>query len=54
MLSSLFGATGIWLSPLASEAICLVSTVFFLVRYFRRVRQEDVVKEQTPETEPLA
>lgn len=54
VLSSLFGATGIWLSPLASEAICLVSTVFFLVRYFRRVRQEDVVKEQTPETEPLA
>ena len=44
VLSSLFGATGIWLSPLASEAICLVSTVFFLVRYFRRVRQEDVVK----------
>ena len=54
VLSSLFGATGIWLSPLASEAICLVSTLFFLVRYFRRVRQEDVVKEQTPETEPLA
>lgn len=54
VLSSLFGATGIWLSPLASEAICLVSTVFSLVRYFRRVRQEDVVKEQTPETEPLA
>ena len=54
VLSSLFGATGIWLSPLASEAICLVSTVFFLVRYFRRVRQEEVEKERTPETEPLA
>lgn len=54
VLSSLFGATGIWLSPLASEAICLVSTVFFLVRYFRCVRQEDVEKERTPETEPLA
>lgn len=53
LLSTLFGANGIWLSPLASEAICLLFTIFFLVRYFRRVRQEDTVKERTPETEPL-
>ena len=54
LLSTLFGAAGIWLSPLVSEAICLLFTIFFLVRYFRRVRQEDAGKERAPETEPLA
>ena len=54
VLSSLFGANGIWLSPLASEAICLVFTVCFLMRYFHRLRRvEEPEGERAPETEPL-
>ena len=38
-LSMVLGDVGIWLSPLVAEGICLVITLFFLVRYFRKVRQ---------------
>ena len=40
VLAFLFGANGIWLSPLVSESLCLLITLFFLIRYFRRVRRE--------------
>ena len=54
VLSTLFGANGIWLSPLASETICLMVTIFFLVRYFRRVRREEAgEKAGTPDARPL-
>ena len=38
-LSTLFGDKGIWLSPLASEGLCLVITACFTVSYFRRLRR---------------
>lgn len=37
-LSALFGDTGIWLSPLVSEGLCLIFTIVFLLWYFRRVK----------------
>lgn len=43
VLSTLFGDIGIWLAPLASEGICLVITLFFLLRYFHQVRQKESV-----------
>ena len=45
-LSTLFGDVGIWLSPLASEGICLAVTLFFLLRYFHKLRSANPV--QTP------
>ena len=45
-LSTLFGDVGIWLSPLASEGICLAVTLFFLLRYFHKLRSANLV--QTP------
>lgn len=39
VLSALFGETGIWLSPLLSEGLCLCVTAFFAARYFRQIRQ---------------
>ena len=41
VLSALFGDVGIWLAPLASEGLCLILTLCFLLRYFRQVRQEE-------------
>lgn len=38
VLSCWFGDTGIWLSPLISEGLCLLVTLVFLFCYFRKVR----------------
>ena len=43
-LSTLFGDVGIWLSPLASEGICLAVTLFFLLRYFHKLRSAAPVR----------
>ena len=48
VMSTLFGATGIWLSPLASELVTMVFTICFLVYYFRRLRREEEEKEKSP------
>ena len=45
VLSSLFGETGIWFSPLVAEGICLGFTLGFLWHYFRALRSQ-------PEKEP--
>lgn len=37
-LSALFQDTGIWLSPLVSEGLCLIVTICFLLRYFRLLK----------------
>lgn len=39
VLSVVLGDVGIWLSPLVSEGICLVITLFFLLRYFQKLRR---------------
>lgn len=38
VLSALFGGTGIWLSPLCSELLCLCVSLFWLRRYRRTAR----------------
>lgn len=38
-LATLFGDKGIWLSPLASEGLCLAITACFTVSYFRRLKR---------------
>ena len=48
VLAFLFGANGIWLSPLASELVTMVFTICFLVYYFRRLRREEEEKEKSP------
>ena len=45
VLSVVLGDVGIWLSPLVSEGICLVITLFFLLRYFQKLRQN---KQERP------
>ena len=53
-LAFLFGANGIWLSPLVSESLCLLITLFFLIRYFRRVRREaSGERDGIPDARPL-
>ena len=53
-LAILFGANGIWLSPLVSESLCLLITLFFLIRYFRRVRREaSGERDGIPDARPL-
>ena len=53
-LAFLFGANGIWLSPLVSESLCLLITLFFLTRYFRRVRREaSGERDGIPDARPL-
>ncbi len=37
-LSRWFGDTGIWLSPLVSEGLCLLVTLSFLLLYFHKIR----------------
>ena len=46
-LSSLFGETGIWLSPLVSEGLCLIFTVIFLLWYFRKVKEPEMACEES-------
>ena len=54
VLAFLFGANGIWLSPLVSESLCLLITLFFLIRYFRRVRREaSGERDGIPDARPL-
>ena len=54
VLAFLFGANGIWLSPLVSESLCLLITLFFLTRYFRRVRREaSGERDGIPDARPL-
>ena len=54
-LAFLFGSNGIWLSPLVSESLCLLITLFFLIRYFRRVRREaSGERDGIPDARPLA
>ena len=48
VMSTLFGATGIWLSPLASELVTMVFTICFLIYYFRRLRREEGEREKAP------
>ena len=47
VLSTLFGDTGIWLSPLVSEGLCLVFTVVFLLWYFRKVKGSEPACEKS-------
>ena len=47
VMSTLFGATGIWLTPLVSETITLGFTACFLVYYFRKVRRNEA-EEKAP------
>ncbi len=39
VLSAWLGETGVWLSPLVSEGLCLLATLGFLARYFHTVRK---------------
>lgn len=54
-LAFLFGANGAsGLSPLVSESLCLLITLFFLIRYFRRVRREaSGERDGIPDARPL-
>ena len=52
VLSKVLGDTGIWLSPLFSEGICLVITLFFLLRYLHKIRQTE--PEQQPDFSSVA
>lgn len=48
VLSTLFGANGIWFSPLCSELLCLCLTIFFAWRYFREEKRNNSVSEESP------
>ena len=52
VLSKVLGDTGIWLSPLFSEGICLLITLFFLLRYLHKIRQTE--PEQQPDFSSVA
>lgn len=41
-LSALFQDTGIWLSPLVSEGLCLIVTTCFLLWYFRLAKRSGI------------
>ena len=41
VMSTLFGATGIWLTPLVSETVTLAFTAGFLIYYFHRLRRNE-------------
>ena len=45
-LSTLFQDTGIWLSPLLSEGLCLVFTLCFLLWYFRSLKRAPASPEK--------
>ncbi len=46
-LSKVLGDTGIWLSPLVSEGLCLIVTVGFLFRYFQTLGRRETETEQS-------
>lgn len=47
VMSTLFGATGIWLTPLVSETVTLAFTAGFLIYYFHRLRRNEA-EEKAP------
>ena len=47
-LSALFGETGIWLSPLCSELLCLCLTAVFALRYVRGLRRSKPILSDLP------
>lgn len=45
ILSALLGDTGIWLSTLCSETLCLVLTALCIILYFRDIRRADLQRD---------
>ena len=47
-LSALLGETGIWLSPLCAEGLCLAITAGFSVHYVRTLRRQEAPGRGVP------